>query len=47
MVLPAGWSLTNCSVPATMTEMPDGDIRLDFVNPRTDEISALVTAKRR
>jgi hypothetical protein len=47
MVLPAGWSLTNCSIPATVSETPDGRVRLDFVNPRVDEISVLVTAKRR
>jgi hypothetical protein len=47
MVLPLGWMLTNCSIPATVSEMEDGRIRLDFVNPRNDEISVLVTAKRR
>ena len=47
MVLPLGWMLTNCSIPATVREMADGRIRLDFINPRPDEISVLVTAKRR
>jgi len=47
MVLPLGWMLTNCSIPATVTETPDGRIRLDFVNPRNDEIAVLVTAQRR
>ena len=47
MVLPLGWMLTNCSIPATVSEMPDGRIRLDFVNPRPDEIEVLVTARRR
>jgi hypothetical protein len=47
MVLPLGWMLTNCSIPATVSEMADGRIRLDFINPRPDEISVLVTAKRR
>ncbi|MBL8984368.1 MAG: hypothetical protein JNL26_19435, partial [Gemmatimonadetes bacterium] len=47
MVLPAGWSLTNCSVPATVTPTDDGRTRLDFLNPRNDEISVLVTARRR
>jgi hypothetical protein len=47
VVLPAGWMLTNSSVPATVSELPDGRVRLDFVNPRTDEIGVLITAKRR
>jgi hypothetical protein len=46
MVLPAGWHVTNCSVPATVSVTDDGRIRLDFVNPRNDEIAVLVTAKR-
>ena len=47
VVLPAGWMLTNSSVPATVSEQPDGRIRLDFINPRTDEIPVLITARRR
>jgi hypothetical protein len=47
MVLPAGWELTNCSVPATVSVQEDGRVRLDFVNPRNDEISVLVTARKR
>jgi hypothetical protein len=47
MVLPAGWMLTNCSIPATVSVTPDGRIRLDFINPRNDEISVLITARRR
>lgn len=47
IVLPAGWSLTNCSVPAVVSETDDGRVRLDFVNPRNDEIAVLVTARAR
>ncbi len=47
MVLPVGWALTNCSVPATLSRTDDGRVRLDFVNPRNDDISVLVTAVRR
>lgn len=47
MVLPAGWSLTNCSIPARITTTNDGRVRLDFINPRNDEIRVLVTARRR
>ncbi len=47
VVLPAGWMLTNSSIPATVSTMADGRVRLDFVNPRPDEIAVLVTARRR
>ena len=47
MVLPNGWSLTNCSVPATVALTDDGRVRLDFLNPRNDDVSVLVTARRR
>ena len=47
VVLPAGWMLTNSSIPATVSELPDGRVRLDFVNPRPDEIAVLITARRR
>ena len=47
VVLPAGWRLTASSIPATVTETDDGRIRLDFVNPRPDEIAVLIRARRR
>ena len=47
VVLPAGWMLTNSSIPATVTTLADGRVRLDFVNPRPDEIAVLLTARRR
>jgi hypothetical protein len=47
VVLPAGWMLTNSSIPATVTTLPDGRVRLDFINPRPDEIAVLITARRR
>jgi len=47
VVLPAGWYLTASSIPAMVSETPDGRIRLDFVNPRPDEIAVLIKAKRR
>jgi hypothetical protein len=47
VILPAGWILTNSSVPATVTTTPEGRVRLDFLNPRTDEIDTIVTARRR
>ncbi|HTL05977.1 MAG TPA: hypothetical protein VL241_09540, partial [Gemmatimonadales bacterium] len=47
VVLPAGWILTHSSVPATISTMADGRVRLDFVNPRLDEIGVLILARRR
>ena len=47
VVLPAGWMLTNSAMPATVSTMPDGRVRLDFVNPRPDEVATLITARRR
>jgi hypothetical protein len=47
VVLPSGWALTNSSIPATVSQLSDGRIRLDFINPRPDEISVLITARRR
>ncbi len=47
VVLPAGWVLTNSSIPAVVGTRPDGRVQLDFVNPRNDEIAVLITARRR
>jgi hypothetical protein len=47
VVLPAGWYLTATSIPAMVSEAADGRIRLDFVNPRPDEIAVLIRARRR
>ena len=47
VVLPAGWYLTHSAVPATVSMTKDGRVRLDFVNPRLDEIQVLIVARRR
>ncbi len=47
VVLPAGWYLTASSIPATVTQLPDHRVRLDFWNDRPDSIDVLVKAKRR
>ncbi len=47
VVLPPGWVLTGSAAPATVGEMPDGRIRLDFINPRPDDLAVLITARRR
>ncbi len=47
VVLPGGWYLTHSSIPATVQLTEDGRVRLDFVNPRPDEIQVLIVARRR
>lgn len=47
VVLPSGWYLTASAIPATVSQTSDGRIRLDFVNPRPDEIAVLIKARRR
>jgi hypothetical protein len=47
IVLPAGYYLVACSIPATVSETGDGRVRLDFWNPRPDEIAVLIHARRR
>jgi hypothetical protein len=39
--------LTNSAIPAAVSTQPDGRVRLDFINPRPDEIATLITARRR
>lgn len=46
VVLPLGWTLTNSSAPAIVSQTPDGRTRLDFDNPRDDEVDVLITARR-
>ena len=47
VVLPEGWYLTASAIPATVTQLPDGRVRLDFWNGRPDSVDVLLTAKRR
>jgi hypothetical protein len=47
VVLPAGWYVTACSIPAVVTMTEDGRVRLDLDNPRPDEIAVLLKGKRR
>jgi hypothetical protein len=47
VVLPMGWYVTNSTIPGTISETADGRVRLDFINPRPDEIDVFLTARRR
>jgi hypothetical protein len=46
VVLPAGWVLTNSSTTVVVSRTDDGRTRLDFNNPRPDELEVLFTARR-
>ena len=47
VVLPAGWYLTASAIPATVHQLSDGRIRLDYWNGRPDSVDVLIKAKRR
>ncbi|HZV88421.1 MAG TPA: hypothetical protein VFF95_12785 [Candidatus Binatus sp.] len=47
VVLPVGWYLTASAISSTITQLPDGRIRLDFWNGRPDSVDVLIKAKRR
>jgi hypothetical protein len=47
VVLPEGWYLTASAIPAVVTQLADGRVRLDFWNGRPDSVDVLVKAKRR
>jgi len=46
VVLPEGWYLSASAIPATVQQLPDGRIRLDFWNGRPDSVDVLIKAKR-
>lgn len=46
VVLPNGWYLTASAIPATVTQLSDGRVRLDFWNGRPDSVDVLIKAKR-
>ena len=47
VILPKGWMLISSSTPSTVTETEDGRTRLDFINPRPDELAVRIVARRR
>src|SRR5262245_31463868 len=47
VVLPAGWYLTASSIPAVVSETPEGRIRLDFVNNRPDSLDVYIKGRKR
>jgi hypothetical protein len=47
VVLPSGWYCTVSAIPATVSQLPDGRIRLDYWNDRPEPVDVLLKAKRR
>ena len=47
VVLPSGWYCTFSSIPATVSELPDGRVRLDYWDDRPEDVDVLLKAKRR
>jgi hypothetical protein len=47
VILPAGWYLTASSIPAVVTMTDDGRVRMDYDNPRPDEVAVLLKGRKR
>jgi hypothetical protein len=47
VVLPSGWYCTFSAAPATVSQLPDGRVRLDYWNDRPEVLQVLLKARRR
>lgn len=47
LTLPAGWMLTAVNTPATISLDDKGRIKLRFINPRNDDLSIVIRARKR
>jgi hypothetical protein len=47
VVLPSGWYCTASAAPATVSQLPDGRVRLDYWDDRPEAVDVLLKAKRR
>ncbi|MGA2534386.1 MAG: hypothetical protein ABSF53_00110 [Terracidiphilus sp.] len=47
VVLPSGWYCTASAAPATVSQLPDGRIRLDYWDDRPEPVDVLLKARRR
>ena len=47
VVLPSGWYCTFSAAPATVSQLPDGRVRLDYWDDRPEAVAVLLKAKRR
>jgi hypothetical protein len=46
VVLPAGYELIACSVPAIVSTQPDGRVRVSMLNDRDDQLPVKITGRR-
>ena len=47
VVLPSGWYCTASAEPATVTQMADGRVRLDFWDPEPEAVDVLLKGRKR
>ena len=47
VVLPSGWYCTFSAIPATVSQLPDGRVRLDYWSDRPEPVNVLLKARRR
>ena len=47
VVLPSGWYCTFSAAPATVSQLPDGRVRLDYWNDRPQGLEVLLKARKR
>jgi len=47
VVLPSGWYCTESAAPATLSQLPDGRVKLDYWDDRPEAVDVLLKAKRR
>jgi hypothetical protein len=47
VVLPSGWYCTASATPATVSQLPDGRVRLDYWDDRPEAVDVLIKARRR
>jgi hypothetical protein len=47
VVLPPGWYCTFSAIPATVSELPEGTVRLDYWDDRPEPVDVLLKARRR
>jgi len=47
VVLPPGWYCTASATPATVSQLPDGRVRLDYWDDQPEAVDVLIKARRR
>src|SRR5262249_39202631 len=47
VVLPSGWYCSFSAAPATISQLPDGRVRLDYWDDRPEAVDVLLKARRR